>query len=71
MYYAVKQVSEPSKKKEETNPNLLEKIVGILSFLILFFQIYYRANEQRAIYLLNPCHICLVIDFYIFDCFKL
>ena len=61
MYISIKQVPQLQKTHKELKPNLIEKIIGILSLLILIVQYYFRINENRAIYMINPCHWCLVI----------
>lgn len=65
--YAIKKTEIEKQKKDATKPNIIEKIVGIFSFLVLICQIYYRINEERAIYMLNPCHCCLVELFFLFS----
>lgn len=59
MIYSIKKTVVP-KTNLCVKPNFFEKIIGFLSLLIFICQFYYRINEQRGIYMINPCHWCLV-----------
>lgn len=61
MIYAIQKTKVP-KSKTSSMPSFFEKIIGTLSFMIFVAQCYYRLNEQRGIYMLNPCHWCLVLE---------
>ena len=46
-------------------PSFLEKSFGFFGFFVVIAQLYYRMNERRAIFLLNPCHLCVGIQSYL------
>lgn len=46
-------------------PNIVEKIVGYLSWATFITQIFYKFYTQRGLYVLNPCHIVVLVQAFL------
>lgn len=42
------------------NPNWIEKLIGYSSYFTLIVMIFYKLYTGRGVYMLNPCHMCLL-----------
>lgn len=48
------------------SPILIEKFLGCLQFLIFCLQIVYKSLTLRLIFCLNHCHLCTLMQSYLF-----
>jgi len=46
-------------------PTLIEKIFGILSIIIYIIQIGYKFTAGKGIFLMNPCHVMMLLEAYL------
>ena len=52
-------------KTESKNPNFIEKIVAFLGVISLVLTFYYKWITGKGAFILNPCHVTLVITIYL------
>ncbi|KRX06661.1 hypothetical protein PPERSA_13140 [Pseudocohnilembus persalinus] len=41
-------------------PSYLEKLVGYISFLVYLIMVYYKVKTGKLVFMLNPCHMCVL-----------
>lgn len=43
-------------------PRLIEKIVGYSSYATYVIMLGYKIYTGRVVFMLNPCHMCLIMQ---------
>lgn len=66
LVYVMKKGFQASAKEIGTKPKLWEKLIGILSILTVIIQGYYKFSTRKGMFMLNPCHINVLMMSYLF-----
>lgn len=60
-YWSPSLTTKEQSEDTPTNPNLLEKVFGILGIISLILTFYFKLVTRKGVFIFNPCHIALLM----------